>query len=58
MNSTRIDSDETTNRLFRLVVNFVYEELLNQFINNNGHCKDSTFLLINWGSILENSNDG
>ena len=48
----------STARLFRLVVNFVYEELLSQFLNNNGECKESTFLLINWTSIIENSNDG
>ena len=50
--------DASTSRIFRFVVNFVYEELLNQFLNNNGECKESTYLLINWTSIVENSNDG
>jgi hypothetical protein len=27
------------NKIFRVNVNFVYEELLNQFLNNNGECK-------------------
>ena len=50
--------EENTNKLFRQLVNFVYEELLNQFLNNNGDCKESTYLLLNWTSIVENSNDG
>ena len=45
-------------KLFRLNVNFVYEELLNQFVNNNGDCKLSTFWLISWGIICDPKNTG
>jgi hypothetical protein len=38
--------DDTTNKICRLVLNFVHEELLNQFISNNGDCKESTFWLL------------
>lgn len=48
----------TQNKLFRVNVNFVYEELLNQFLNNNGDCKLSTFWLIGWGIICNPKNDG
>ena len=50
--------EENTNKLFRLVVNFVYDELMNQFISNYGDCKSSTFCLINWDVIVNNRNSG
>jgi hypothetical protein len=50
--------EENTNKLFRLVVNFVYDELLNQFIKNYGDCKSSTFCLINWDVLVNNRNSG
>ena len=52
------DINDITNKLFRQNVDFVYEEILSQFINNNGNCKSSTFWLINWGIIFDRRNDG
>ena len=43
---------------FRLVVNFVYEEIFDQFINNNGACKRSTYSLVNWSFITDSENKG
>jgi hypothetical protein len=34
------------NKIFRVNVNFVYEELLNQFLNNNGECKLGKYFII------------
>jgi hypothetical protein len=49
---------DPTNKIFRHLLDFVYEELLNQFINNNGDCKDSTFRLVNWLNITNYSTNG
>ena len=43
---------------FKLLVNFVYEEVYDQFINNNGVCKRSTYSLINWSFITDSENKG
>jgi|LakMenEpi03Aug12_release.lakeMendotaPanAssembly.Ray.scaffolds.fasta_scaffold5119049_1 hypothetical protein len=53
-----MDQQDVTNELFRQNVDFVYEEILSQFINNNGNCKSSTFWLINWGIIFDRRNEG
>ena len=53
-----IDKAQTTNTLFRLVVDYVYKELLNEFINNNAVCKSSTFNLLNWSNLIENKDTG
>ena len=48
-------------KIFELNVNYVYEETLSEFVNNNGICSDSTFFLIHWdyittaGSNFENT---
>ena len=52
------DDDVSANKIFRENLNFVYEELLNQFLNNNGYCKNSTFLLINWAVIFDDKIEG
>ena len=47
------------NNLFRLIVDYVYEEILKDFFNNDGECNYSTFSLINWSVIIDNkSGDG
>jgi hypothetical protein len=46
---------DTTNKIFRHLLDFVYDELLNQFINNNGECEDSTLWMVN---LLDIKNDG
>jgi hypothetical protein len=43
-------------KLFKCNVNFVYEELIQQFINNNGNCDEATFFLINWGILFDYNN--
>jgi hypothetical protein len=44
-------------RLFKFVVSFVYEELIEQFITHKGECKnfEQTFCLVNWGFVLDSS---
>jgi hypothetical protein len=49
---------DTTQIIFRHLVDFVYKELIKQFLNNNGECVDSTFRLINWSVITDNLNYG
>lgn len=49
---------DRSNKLFRFIVNFVYEELINQFINNNAECNSSAFWLINWNLISDKTVDG
>ena len=44
-------------KIFKSNVNFVYDELIKQFINNKGNCLESTFCLINWGYILDSNNN-
>ena len=50
--------DLQSNKVFRLVVNFVYEEILNQFIISNGQCSETTFSLINWNLLIGCKNKG
>ena len=38
--------DDKTIKVCRLVMNFAHEELLNQFLNNKGDCKDSASCLL------------
>ena len=48
-----------TIKLFKCNINFVYEELIDQFINHNGDCREATFCLINWSVLLDpNYNNG
>ena len=49
---------DLTEEFFRIIVDFVYEELLHQYINQKGNCKASTFWLINWNIIIDKKNDG
>jgi hypothetical protein len=46
------------NKLFRLVVDYVYKEIINEFINNNGSCSRATFTLINWSILFDKNNNG
>ena len=43
-------------KLFKCNVDFVYEALIQQFINNNGQCDEATFFLINWGILFDYNN--
>ena len=40
---------------FNSNLNFVYEELIRQFLNKNGNCEQLTFCLINWSYVLDSS---
>jgi hypothetical protein len=53
-----IKKKDPTCKIFRHLIYFVCEELLNQFINNNGDCNASTFRLINWSVITDKKIDG
>ena len=50
--------DPISNELFKLIIDFVYKEIINQFINDDGECKATTFHLINWPILFENNNNG
>ena len=43
-------------KIFNYNVNYVYKELIHEFINYNGKCNDSTYYLINWEQILDSNN--
>ena len=47
---------ENTIEIMKLNLNYVYKELINEFVNNNGNCNDSTYNLINWNYILDSTN--
>jgi len=47
---------ENSVEIIKLNLNYVYKELINEFVNNNGHCNDSTYNLINWHYILDTTN--
>ena len=47
-----------TNKLFQLLVDFVHDEILDQFVNNNGNCDHATFWLINWSIVIDYREDG
>ena len=41
------------NKLFTFNVNYVYETIVNQFLNDNGNYDSSVFWIINWNIIFE-----
>ena len=43
--------------LLKSTVNFVYNELLDEFIKNNGKCKETTVYLANWSYLLDPANN-
>ena len=54
-----IKEEDRTNKICRLVLNFVHEEIIKQFIDKKGKCKESTFWLLkcisNDGKFSRNS---
>ena len=50
--------DSISNKLFKLLVEFVYKETLREFVNNNGECKISTTSLINWSILFDKNKMG
>jgi hypothetical protein len=53
-----MDIENAAINIFKSNVRFVYDELINQFINDKGNCSESTFCLINWSYILDPNNEG
>ena len=51
-------TDQNINKLFPHLVDFVYKEMINEFLNKNGVCSESTFFLINWSVLIEKQNSG
>jgi hypothetical protein len=49
---------DESNKLFRLVVDYVYKEVINEFLNNSGGCSPVTFTLINWSILFDKNNNG
>jgi hypothetical protein len=47
---------ENSLKIIKYNLNYVYQELIIEFINNKGHCNDSTYNLINWEYILDSDN--
>ena len=46
------------NKLFTFNVNYVYETIVNQFLNENGNYDSSVFWIINWNIIFDNERLG
>jgi hypothetical protein len=44
-------------KVLKLNVNFVYDKIIEQFINNNGNCNEATFSLLNWSHLLDTNNN-
>ena len=55
MESSRNDTGDS---ILRHTINFVYEEIMNQFLKYNGKTKKSTFWLINWGILIDEKSSG
>ena len=47
---------EKSKEIIEFNLNYVYDELIQQFLNNNGHCNYLTYNLINWDYILDSNN--
>ena len=41
---------------FNEFVNYVYQQLIHEFVKQNGICNNSTYNLINWDYILDSNN--
>ena len=52
------NDDSNSSQLFKLIVDFVYDKILNQFIDEKGDCKESTYCLINWSVLTNNTKNG
>ena len=57
-NTLLSESNDSTNELFKFTVNYVYEKIVSQFLNDNGNCDPSIFWLTNWNIICDNRNIG
>ncbi len=53
---TTFEEMENSIKIIKLNLNYVYEQLINEFINNNGYCNNSTYNLFNWKYILDSTN--
>jgi hypothetical protein len=47
---------ENSIKIINYILNFVYDELKEEFIKQNGNCNNSTYNLINWDYILDSNN--
>ena len=47
---------ENSIRIIKYSLNYVYKELIYEFLNQNGHCNNSTYNLLNWDYILDSNN--
>lgn len=53
---TTFEEMENSIKIIKLNLNYVYEQLIHEFIKNNGYCNNSTYNLINWKYILDSTN--
>ena len=44
---------DNSTKIFELNINYVYEELVSEFIQNRGFCTDLTYNLINWKYAID-----
>jgi hypothetical protein len=47
---------ENSIKIINYNLNFVYKELIEEFIKQNGKCNNSTYNLINWDYIRDTNN--
>ena len=48
-----LEMAELTKQLLNEIVDFVYKEVLNEFLTTNGNFNLSTFYLINWEILID-----
>ena len=47
---------ENSIEILNFNLNYVYQQLIHEFIKQNGICNNSTYNLINWDYILDTNN--
>ena len=47
---------ENSIKILNFNLNYVYQQLIHEFLKQNGICNNSTYNLINWDYILDSNN--
>jgi hypothetical protein len=50
--------NNNSNKLFKLLVDFVYKESLTKFLNNKNFKSSESLSLLNWDVLSDKNNDG
>ena len=52
-----MENDSETAAFFTFLVNFVHDNSIMQFVEQNGECLPATFHLINWHLEIDDNNN-